>query len=189
MVRRASKRLLREGVDLILIENVGNLICPAEFPLGAHERVVVVSVTEGEYMIKKKNDIFRAAEVNVKKLEFVAKTYDKFYAPHPLLLKMVKERTGKEIDINSQETDDPNVFRILREGKTEGIFQFESPGMTKLLGQAVLGLRQFLSFALELVALDLAERLHLLHGNVTEELLQRNAELHRTPPWVPDRDE
>jgi hypothetical protein len=99
-------------LDLLFIENVGNLICPAEFPLGAHERVVVVSVTEGEYMIKKKNDIFRAAEVNVKKLEFVAKTYDKFYAPHPLLLKMVKERTGKEIDINSQETDDPNVFRI-----------------------------------------------------------------------------
>lgn len=65
LVRKASKKLLKERVDLILIENVGNLICPAEFPLGAHKRVVVVSVTEGEYMIKKKNDIFRAAEVAV----------------------------------------------------------------------------------------------------------------------------
>lgn len=65
LVRKASKKLLREGVDLILIENVGNLICPAEFPLGAHKRVVVVSVTEGPYMIKKKGDIFRSAEVGV----------------------------------------------------------------------------------------------------------------------------
>jgi len=65
LVRKASKKLLREGVNLILIENVGNLICPAEFPLGAHKRVVVVSVTEGEYMIKKKQDIFRAAQVGV----------------------------------------------------------------------------------------------------------------------------
>jgi hydrogenase nickel incorporation protein HypB len=65
LVRKAAKKLLKEKVDLILIENVGNLICPAEFPLGAHKRVVVVSVTEGEYMIKKKNDIFRAAEVAV----------------------------------------------------------------------------------------------------------------------------
>ncbi|TDA39097.1 MAG: hydrogenase accessory protein HypB [Candidatus Methanomethylicota archaeon] len=65
LVRKAAKKLLRHGVNLILIENVGNLICPAEFPLGAHERVVVVSVTEGEYMIKKKQDIFRVADVGV----------------------------------------------------------------------------------------------------------------------------
>lgn len=65
LIRKASKKLLREGVNLILIENVGNLICPAEFPLGSHLRAVVVSVTEGEYMIKKKGDIFRAAEVAV----------------------------------------------------------------------------------------------------------------------------
>lgn len=65
LVRRAAKKLLKERVNLILIENVGNLICPAEFPLGAHKRAVVVSVTEGEYMIKKKNDIFRAADVAV----------------------------------------------------------------------------------------------------------------------------
>ncbi|MGQ9759423.1 MAG: hydrogenase nickel incorporation protein HypB [Candidatus Methanomethylicaceae archaeon] len=65
LVRKASKKLLREGVNLILIENVGNLICPAEFPLGAHKRAVVVSVTEGEYMIKKKQDIFRVANVGV----------------------------------------------------------------------------------------------------------------------------
>lgn len=65
LIRKASKKLMRENVNLILIENVGNLICPAEFPLGSHKRIVVVSVTEGEYMIVKKQDIFRAAQVAV----------------------------------------------------------------------------------------------------------------------------
>lgn len=65
MVRRAAKKLLRKGVNVIFIENVGNLICPADFPLGAHKRAVVVSVTEGEYMIRKKQDIFRAADLAI----------------------------------------------------------------------------------------------------------------------------
>jgi len=65
MVRKAAKNLLRKNIDIIFIENVGNLICPADFPLGAHKRIVVVSVTEGEYMIKKKQDIFRVADIGV----------------------------------------------------------------------------------------------------------------------------
>ena len=65
LVRRALKKLLGKKVDLIFIENVGNLICPADFPVGAHKRVVVVSVTEGEYVIVKKRDIFLAANVAV----------------------------------------------------------------------------------------------------------------------------
>jgi hydrogenase nickel incorporation protein HypB len=39
--------------DIIFIENVGNLICPAGYSLGAAKKVVVVSVTEGPYMIRK----------------------------------------------------------------------------------------------------------------------------------------
>ncbi len=65
LVRRALKKLLKEKVNLIFIENVGNLICPADFPVGAHKRVVVVSVTEGEYVVVKKGDIFLAADVAV----------------------------------------------------------------------------------------------------------------------------
>lgn len=65
LVRKAAKKLLKKEVEVIFIENVGNLICPADFPLGAHKRIVIVSVTEGEYMIKKKNDIFKVAEVAV----------------------------------------------------------------------------------------------------------------------------
>ncbi len=45
-------RLLHErdlnGVDYVFVENVGNLVCPAEFPLGEHKRVVLLSVTEGD---------------------------------------------------------------------------------------------------------------------------------------------
>lgn len=52
-------------IDLLFIENVGNLICPAEFDLGAHKRVVVVSVTEGEYMVVKHPYIFLASDVAV----------------------------------------------------------------------------------------------------------------------------
>jgi hydrogenase nickel incorporation protein HypB len=51
--------------DLLLIENVGNLVCPGDFPLGTDMRVVVVSVTEGPYMIKKHPYIFAEAQVAV----------------------------------------------------------------------------------------------------------------------------
>lgn len=51
--------------NLLLIENVGNLVCPGDFPLGTDMRVVVVSVTEGPYMVKKHPYIFAEAEVAV----------------------------------------------------------------------------------------------------------------------------
>jgi Ni2+-binding GTPase involved in maturation of urease and hydrogenase len=54
-----------DTIDILFIENVGNLICPGEFPLGAHKRVVVTSVTEGPYMIVKHPYIFREADVIV----------------------------------------------------------------------------------------------------------------------------
>jgi hydrogenase nickel incorporation protein HypB len=54
-----------EGLRLLLIENIGNLICPAEFPLGSKARVVVISVTEGPYMVKKHPHMFLGADVVV----------------------------------------------------------------------------------------------------------------------------
>jgi len=65
LVRKALNRLNMEEVDLIFIENVGNLICPAEFPLGSDKRIVIVSVTEGPYMIIKHPYIFMDADVIV----------------------------------------------------------------------------------------------------------------------------
>ncbi len=52
-------------LKLILIENIGNLICPAEFPLGSKARVVVVSVTEGPWTVRKHPHMFLGAEVVV----------------------------------------------------------------------------------------------------------------------------
>jgi hydrogenase nickel incorporation protein HypB len=50
---------------MIFIENIGNLICPAEFPLGSKARVVVVSVTEGPYMVRKHPHMFLGAQLVV----------------------------------------------------------------------------------------------------------------------------
>ncbi|NVM55164.1 MAG: hydrogenase nickel incorporation protein HypB [Candidatus Helarchaeota archaeon] len=51
--------------NLCFIENVGNLICPFEFPLGCEHRVVVVGLTDGPYIIKKHPVTFRIATVAV----------------------------------------------------------------------------------------------------------------------------
>ncbi len=48
MVETAAKRLGCDGLDLLIVENIGNLVCPAEFDIGENARVVVLSVTEGE---------------------------------------------------------------------------------------------------------------------------------------------
>lgn len=65
LVGKALDEILQHDVDVIFIENVGNLICPAEFPLGAHQRMVVVSVTEGPYTLRKHPYIFAEAQVAV----------------------------------------------------------------------------------------------------------------------------
>jgi hydrogenase nickel incorporation protein HypB len=65
VVARAVERISLQDIDLLFIENVGNLICPAEFPLGTEKRVVVVSVTEGPYMVVKHPFTFMTADVMV----------------------------------------------------------------------------------------------------------------------------
>ena len=65
VVAKGLDEVLRHDIDVIFIENVGNLICPAEFPLGSHVRLVVVSVTEGPYMMRKHPYIFREAQIAV----------------------------------------------------------------------------------------------------------------------------
>jgi hydrogenase nickel incorporation protein HypB len=65
VVSKAVERISLQDTDLLIIENVGNLICPAEFPLGTEKRVVVVSVTEGPYMVVKHPFTFMTADVMV----------------------------------------------------------------------------------------------------------------------------
>ena len=62
LIRKALNNLALDKLDLIFIENVGNLICPAEFPLGSDQRLVVISVTEGPYMVLKHPMMFLDAQ-------------------------------------------------------------------------------------------------------------------------------
>ena len=63
MVRSAIPSLPLDEIDLLLIENVGNLVCPAEFAVGEDHRVMVSSVTEGEDKPLKYPLMFRACEL------------------------------------------------------------------------------------------------------------------------------
>jgi hydrogenase nickel incorporation protein HypB len=65
LVGKGLKKVDLTDVRLIFIENIGNLICPAEFPLGSKARVVVVSVTEGPWMVRKHPHMFLGAQVVV----------------------------------------------------------------------------------------------------------------------------
>ena len=65
MVRAGLARLPLTELDLLLIENVGNLVCPAEFAVGEDARAMVYAVTEGEEKPLKYPLMFRAADVVV----------------------------------------------------------------------------------------------------------------------------
>lgn len=65
MVGHAIKQLNLKDNSLLLIENVGNLVCPANFDLGEAHKVVIFSVTEGEDKPLKYPDIFHAADLMI----------------------------------------------------------------------------------------------------------------------------
>jgi len=65
MVRRALQQLPLDEIDLLVVENVGNLICPASFALGTHANVLVASVPEGDDKPYKHPRIYRGVDVLV----------------------------------------------------------------------------------------------------------------------------
>jgi len=65
MVRSALPQVPLQDIDLLVIENVGNLVCPAEFRVGEDARAMIVSVTEGEDKPLKYPLMFRACELVV----------------------------------------------------------------------------------------------------------------------------
>ena len=65
LVHRALHQLPLAGLDLLFIENVGNLVCPASFDLGQHLNVTLLSVTEGDDKPAKYPVIFRASDLVV----------------------------------------------------------------------------------------------------------------------------
>jgi hydrogenase nickel incorporation protein HypB len=65
LVHKALHDLPLSGLDLLFIENVGNLVCPAAFDLGQHRNVTLLSVTEGDDKPAKYPVIFRASDLVV----------------------------------------------------------------------------------------------------------------------------
>jgi hydrogenase nickel incorporation protein HypB len=63
MVRSAIPSLPLDRIDLLIVENVGNLVCPAEFRIGEDARVMVCAVTEGEDKPLKYPLMFRTCEL------------------------------------------------------------------------------------------------------------------------------
>ncbi len=107
MVRSALADLPLAELDLLVIENVGNLVCPAEFTVGEDARVMVSSVTEGEDKPLKYPLMFRTCELvlinKVDLLEHLDFDLDKFLyhldAVHPEVEHMlVSARTGEGVD-------------------------------------------------------------------------------------------
>jgi len=62
MIRRAVDALDLDSLDLVIVENVGNLVCPTDFDLGEHAKVMILSVPEGDDKPRKYPGIFSVSE-------------------------------------------------------------------------------------------------------------------------------
>jgi len=63
MVREALKEFDLNKIDLLIVENVGNLVCPAEFNIGENDKAMIISVTEGDDKPKKYPLMFQVSTV------------------------------------------------------------------------------------------------------------------------------
>jgi hydrogenase nickel incorporation protein HypB len=75
MVRSAIERIELDGLKLLFVENVGNLVCPAEFAIGETGRIIVSSITEGDDKPVKYPSMFRTAQlVLLNKIDLLGQT-------------------------------------------------------------------------------------------------------------------
>ncbi|WP_302081567.1 hydrogenase nickel incorporation protein HypB [Salinibaculum rarum] len=65
MVEDALNEFDLDALDRLYVENVGNMVCPADFPLGAQARILVVSTTEGDDVVRKHPLLFEACDAAV----------------------------------------------------------------------------------------------------------------------------
>jgi hydrogenase nickel incorporation protein HypB len=65
IVEHAIDHLPLGQIDVLFIENVGNMVCPTDFRLGAEKRIVVVSSTEGDDVVNKHPMMFRGCQIGV----------------------------------------------------------------------------------------------------------------------------
>jgi len=91
-----------KNYDVVFIENVGNLICPSDFILGTDKRLIVVSTTEGEWVVEKHPMLFKMSDIAV---------INKFD---------LKERLGTDVDkmISDAKKINPKIEVITTSAKT-----------------------------------------------------------------------
>lgn len=63
MITEAMNKLSFEGIDVCVIENIGNLVCPASYDVGTHFNIVLLSVTEGDDKVEKYPVMFKNADL------------------------------------------------------------------------------------------------------------------------------
>ena len=107
MIRDALEHIELDGIDLLVIENIGNLVCPSAWNLGEDIRVVVMSTTDGDDKPAKYPQMFAASQVMiVNKLDLLpyvdfdlakAKRQALAINPHLQILEM-SCRTGEGLD-------------------------------------------------------------------------------------------
>ncbi|ABN07679.1 hydrogenase accessory protein HypB [Methanocorpusculum labreanum Z] len=65
LVHHALDHMDLDNVDIVFIENVGNMVCPTDFKLGAEKRIVVISTTEGDDVVNKHPMMFRDCQIAI----------------------------------------------------------------------------------------------------------------------------
>lgn len=106
LIAKELEKINIDDFDIYFTENVGNLICPAAWDVGAQLNIVVVSITEGEYVIKKHPIIFKDAEIaiinkcDLDGLGFDAKVLEEDAAKIKSEMKVIctSAKTGQGID-------------------------------------------------------------------------------------------
>jgi hydrogenase nickel incorporation protein HypB len=103
LVDHALEELKLDEIDILFIENVGNLVCPADFPLGTDKRIVVVSVTEGDDMVRKHPVIFGLADIVVLNKIDLAKVIE--VDPEIILNDLKKIKPGAKVFLTDAKHD------------------------------------------------------------------------------------
>ena len=118
MIAEAMKRMPLDDLDVLVIENVGNLVCPASYDLGEGMRVVLLSVTEGEDKPLKYPPMFHSADVAlVTKSDLADAVAALNKVAHHARVIELSSKTGEGMDIWCGEIEER--VRHIRSGRVQ----------------------------------------------------------------------
>ena len=113
MIHKKLHAMDLDDIDVLFIENVGNLVCPADFPLGTDYRVVVISTTEGDDMVRKHPDIFIHSDLAILNKVDIADAVD--VDPEVIVKDYEKLTGGKKRMIKASVKKGIGIDEILKE--------------------------------------------------------------------------